>query len=80
IEAINRWNYTVIVAEANKKDCYIGVHIGTGAGAMTLYEVGFNQFWKAPNDEHAVDLIFYQGHLSPIVSARSFLEGRITAE
>lgn len=47
---------------------------------MTLYEVGFNHFWKAPNDEHAGDLIFYQGHLSPIVYARSFLEGRITAE
>ncbi|OEZ33169.1 pyruvate dehydrogenase (acetyl-transferring), homodimeric type [Francisella endosymbiont of Amblyomma maculatum] len=80
IEAINRWNSTVIVVAANKKDGSIGGHIATGAGAMTLYEVGFNHFWKASNDEHAGDLIFYQGHLSPIIYARSFLEGRITAE
>ena len=70
IEAVNRWNSTVIVAHANKKDGSIGGHIGTGAGAMTLYEVGFNHFWKAPNENHAGDLIFYQGHLSPIVYAR----------
>ncbi|AIT09947.1 pyruvate dehydrogenase [Candidatus Francisella endociliophora] len=80
IEAVNRWNSTVIVASANKKDSSIGGHIGTGAGAMTLYEVGFNHFWKAPNENHAGDLIFYQGHLSPIVYARSYLEGRITSE
>lgn len=80
IEAVNRWNSAVIVAAANKKDGSIGGHIGTGAGAMTLYEVGFNHFWKAPNDEHAGDLIFYQGHLSPIVYARSYLEGRISSE
>ncbi len=79
IEAVNRWNSTVIVAHANKKDGSIGGHIGTGAGAMTLYEVGFNHFWKAPNENHAGDLIFYQGHLSPIVYARSFLEGRISS-
>lgn len=78
IEAVNRWNSAVMVAAANKKDGSIGGHIGTGAGAMTLYEVGFNHFWKAPNDNHAGDLIFYQGHLSPIVYARSFLEGRMT--
>ncbi|MCL4113083.1 UNVERIFIED_CONTAM: hypothetical protein GTU68_044177 [Idotea baltica] len=80
IEAINRWNSTVIVAAANKKDGSIGGHIGTGAGAMTLYEIGFNHFWKAPNENHAGDLIFYQGHLSPIVYARSFLEGRISSK
>lgn len=80
IEAINRWNSTVMVAHANKKDGTIGGHIGTGAGAMTLYEVGFNHFWKAPNENHAGDLIFYQGHLSPIIYARSYLEGRITAD
>ena len=50
IEAVNRWNSTVIVAHANKKDGSIGGHIGTGAGAMTLYEVGFNYFWKVPNE------------------------------
>lgn len=77
IEAINRWNSAVIVASANKREGSIGGHIGTGAGAMTLYEVGFNHFWKAPNENQAGDLIFYQGHLSPIVYARSYLEGRI---
>ena len=53
IESVNRWNSAVMVAAANKKDGSIGGHIGTGAGAMTLYEVGFNHFWKAPNDNHA---------------------------
>ncbi|MEY8701871.1 pyruvate dehydrogenase (acetyl-transferring), homodimeric type, partial [Francisella philomiragia] len=80
IEAINRWNSAVIVASANKREGSIGGHIGTGAGAMTLYEVGFNHFWKAPNENQAGDLIFYQGHLSPIVYARSYLEGRITKQ
>ncbi|RUS69950.1 hypothetical protein EGW08_022292 [Elysia chlorotica] len=80
IEAVSRWNATVMVAHANKKDGTIGGHIGTGAGAMTLYEVGFNHFWKAPNENHSGDLIFYQGHLSPIIYARSFLEGRLSEE
>lgn len=80
IEAVNRWNAAIIVAGANKRDSTIGGHIGTGAGAMTLYEVGFNHFWKAPTDDKPGDLIFYQGHLSPIVYARSYLEGRLTEE
>ena len=80
IESITRWNSTVIVAEANKLDGSLGGHIGTGAGALTLYEVGYNHFFKAPNPTEAGDLIFYQGHASPIIYARSYLEGRITKE
>ena len=80
IEAITRWNSTLIVAEANKIDGSIGGHIGTGAGALTLYEVGYNHFFKAPNENQAGDLIFYQGHASPIIYARSYLEGRFTKE
>ncbi len=80
IEAISRWNSTVIVADANKRDSSIGGHIGTGAGAITLYEVGYNHFFQAPNENQSGDLIFYQGHASPIVYARSFLEGRISEE
>ncbi|APC96785.1 pyruvate dehydrogenase (acetyl-transferring), homodimeric type [Francisella frigiditurris] len=78
IESITRWNSVVIVAEANNIDSSIGGHIGTGAGALTLYEVGYNHFFQAPNETQAGDLIFYQGHASPIVYARSYLEGRFT--
>ena len=80
IEAYHRWNATVMVAKANKKDSSLGGHIGTGGGALTLYEVGFNHFFKAPNQAKAGDLIFYQGHASPIIYARSYLEGRYEDE
>ncbi|MCF6808380.1 pyruvate dehydrogenase (acetyl-transferring), homodimeric type [Thiotrichales bacterium 19S9-12] len=80
IEAAIRWNAAVMVAKANKKDDSLGGHISSGAGAMTLYEVGFNHCFKAPSDSEAGDLIFYQGHSSPIIYARSFIEGRLSEE
>ncbi len=80
IEAVHRWNAAVMVAKANKADGSIGGHIGTGAGALTLYEVGFNHFFQAPNENQAGDLVFYQGHASPIIYARSYLEGRLTED
>ncbi|MFZ9034598.1 MAG: pyruvate dehydrogenase (acetyl-transferring), homodimeric type [Francisellaceae bacterium] len=80
IEALNRWNSAVIVAKANKKDSSLGGHIGSGASIMTLYEVGFNHFFKAPNEHEAGDLVFYQGHTTPVIYARSYLEGRLNEE
>lgn len=78
IEAIHRWNSAVIVAKANKADGSLGGHIGSGASIMTLYEVGFNHCFKAPSKDYAGDLIFFQGHTTPVIYARSFLEGRLT--
>ncbi len=78
IENLNRWNAAVMVAKANKKDGSLGGHIGSGASIITLYEVGFNHFFHAPNEQQAGDLVFYQGHTTPVIYARSYLEGRLT--
>ncbi|MCF6766286.1 pyruvate dehydrogenase (acetyl-transferring), homodimeric type [Thiotrichales bacterium 19S3-7] len=78
IETTIRWNAAVMVAKANKKDSSLGGHISSGAGALTLYEVGFNHFFKAPNQSDGGDLVFFQGHSSPIIYARSFIEGRFS--
>ena len=77
IEDLNRWNAVVMVAKANKKDGTLGGHIGSGASILTLYEVGFNHFFHAPNEKEAGDLVFYQGHTTPVIYARSYLEGRL---
>src|ERR1700677_598886 len=80
IEALVRWNAAVTVAGANKIDSSLGGHIGTFASSCTLYEVGFNHFFHAKSSEHGGDLILFQGHASPGMYARSFLEGRITED
>ena len=69
-----RWNSMLMVLNANKNDD-LGGHISTYSSAATLYEVGFNHFFKG-NDNEPGDLIYYQGHSSPGIYARSFLEGR----
>ena len=73
-----RWNSMLMVLNANKVDD-LGGHISTYSSAATLYEVGFNHFFKG-NDVSPGDLIYYQGHSSPGIYARSFLEGRIQIE
>ncbi len=73
-----RWNSMLMVLNANKNDD-LGGHISTYSSAATLYEVGFNHFFKG-NDSGLGDLIYYQGHSSPGIYARSFLEGRLTVE
>ena len=78
IENLNRWNAAVMVVKANKKDSTLGGHIGSGASIITLYEVGFNHFFNAPNASSPGDLIFFQGHTTPVIYARSYLEGRLT--
>jgi pyruvate dehydrogenase E1 component len=77
IEAIIRWNAMAMVLQANKKSTEYGGHISSFASSATLYEVGFNHFWRAPSEKHGGDLVFMQGHSSPGVYARAFLEGRL---
>jgi pyruvate dehydrogenase E1 component len=72
-----RWNAVAMVLRAGRKDLELGGHIASFASAATLYDVGFNHFWHAPTESHGGDLIYIQGHSSPGVYARAFLEGRI---
>ena len=80
IEAILRWNAMAMVVRANRKSTEYGGHISSYASSATLYEVGFNHFWRGPTDEHGGDMIFYQGHSSPGMYARAYLEGRLKEE
>lgn len=75
-----RWNALAMVVRANAADSSIGGHISTYASSATLYEIGFNHFFHARNGHHEGDLLFIQGHGSPGIYARAFLEGRITEE
>ncbi len=78
LEALMRWNAAATVAGANKVDSSLGGHISTYASSCSIYEVGFNHFFHAANKDHGGDLLYIQGHASPGIYARSFLEGRIT--
>ncbi|QRY79954.1 pyruvate dehydrogenase (acetyl-transferring), homodimeric type [Pseudomonas sp. PDNC002] len=80
IRSLVRWNALAMVMKANKNDPDLGGHISSFASSATLYDVGFNYFFQAPTDEHGGDLVFFQGHASPGVYARAFLEGRITED
>lgn len=78
IKSIIRWNAMAMVVRANKEEDGIGGHISTYASAATLYEVGFNHFFRARSDKHPGDLVYFQGHATPGIYARAFLEGRIS--
>src|SRR6266481_2601603 len=80
IRSYARWNAMAMVVRANRGEGDLGGHIASYASVGTLMEVGFNQFWRAPNAEHGGDLIYIQGHSSPGVYARAFLEGRISED
>ncbi len=80
IRAIIRWNAAVMVVRANKDLEGIGGHLSTYASAATLYEVGFNHFFRGREGGQAGDQVFYQGHAAPGIYARAFLEGRLTEE
>ena len=82
LRSIVRWNAMAMVVRANKDNSGLGGHIATYGSLATLMEVGFNHFWQAggPDAEHGGDLVYFQGHSSPGNYARSFLEGRLTAE
>ncbi len=79
IKSLARWNAMAMVVRANKHQDGIGGHISTYASAATLYEIGFNHFFRGPNAEGGGDQVYFQGHASPGIYARAFLEGRITA-
>ncbi|MEA2123508.1 MAG: pyruvate dehydrogenase component, partial [Solirubrobacteraceae bacterium] len=80
IRAIIRWNAIALVLNANKESSELGGHLASYQSAATLYEVGFNHFWRAPTDDNPGDLVYIQGHSSPGIYARMFLEGRLTEE
>ena len=80
IRAIIRWNAVMTVLRANEKSPGIGGHIASFQSSATLYDVGFNHFFRAPNGNFDGDLVFFQGHSSPGIYARAFLEGRMSEE
>ncbi len=80
IRALIRWNAIMTVLRANEKSPGVGGHIASFQSAATLYDIGFNHFFRATNEEFGGDCIYFQGHSSPGVYARAFLEGRISEE
>ncbi len=80
IRAFIRWNAAVMVSSANRKGLEVGGHIATYQSMASLYEVGFNHFFRGKDHEGGGDQIFFQGHGSPGIYARAFLEGRLTEE
>ncbi|WP_440996750.1 pyruvate dehydrogenase (acetyl-transferring), homodimeric type [Arhodomonas sp. SL1] len=80
IRSLLRWNAMAMVVQANKDREGIGGHIASYASSATLYEVGFNHFWRAPSEDHGGDLVFIQGHSAPGIYARAYLEGRLTED
>ncbi|MGH3509218.1 MAG: pyruvate dehydrogenase (acetyl-transferring), homodimeric type, partial [Nocardioidaceae bacterium] len=80
IRAFIRWNAAVMVSSANRKGLEVGGHIATYQSAASLYEVGFNHFFRGKDHEGGGDQVFFQGHASPGFYARAFLEGRLSAE
>ncbi|MFA7331319.1 MAG: pyruvate dehydrogenase (acetyl-transferring), homodimeric type [Candidatus Delongbacteria bacterium] len=80
IKSIIRWNAMAMVVRANREENGIGGHISTYASAATLYEVGFNHFFHGSDLDGSADQIYFQGHASPGIYARAFLEGRLNEE
>ncbi|WP_395374076.1 pyruvate dehydrogenase (acetyl-transferring), homodimeric type [Marinicella sp. W31] len=80
IRAMIRWNAMAMVVRANRRPGALGGHIASFASAATIYDVGFNHFFRGPDDACGGDLLYMQGHCSPGIYARAFLEGRITEE
>lgn len=80
LRSMIRWNATVMVLRAQRDDSGLGGHLASFASAATLYDVGFNHFFHAPTPDHGGDVVMMQGHCSPGIYARSFMEGRLTTE
>jgi pyruvate dehydrogenase E1 component len=78
--ALMRWNAMALILNANKESSELGGHIASFASAAKLYDVGFNHFFHGRTEGHGGDLVYFQGHSSPGMYARAFLEGRITEE
>jgi pyruvate dehydrogenase E1 component len=80
IRSLVRWNALAMVMRANENDEGLGGHISSFSSSATLYDIGFNYFFRGPGDGHKGDMIFYQGHSAPGMYARSYLEGRFSEE
>ncbi|HGJ5868760.1 pyruvate dehydrogenase (acetyl-transferring), homodimeric type [Arsenophonus nasoniae] len=80
IRSAIRWNAVMAVLRASKKDLELGGHMASFQSSATLYEVCFNHFFRAKNNKNGGDLVYFQGHISPGIYARAFLEGRLTEE
>ena len=80
IKSLIRWNALAMVVRANREEHNIGGHISTYASAATLYEVGFNHFFRARTPEFEGDTVYFQGHAAPGIYARAFMEGRLSTE
>jgi pyruvate dehydrogenase E1 component len=80
IKSLVRWNALAMVVRANREEDGIGGHISTFASAATLYEVGFNHFFRGPDHECGGDLVYFQGHASPGIYSRAFMEGRLAVK
>ena len=77
IRALIRWNALAMVVRANRISSELGGHIASFASAATLYDVGFNHFWRASTEQHLGDMLFIQGHSAPGIYARAYLERRL---
>src|SRR5664280_2753115 len=80
IKSLIRWNAMAMVVRANKHESGIGGHISTYASAATLYEIGFNHFFRGNGEDYDGDQVYFQGHASPGIYARAFLEGRLSQQ
>ncbi len=80
MKSLTRWNAMAMVVRANRHEDGIGGHISTYASAATLYDIGFNHFFLGMGDNHDGDQIYFQGHASPGIYARAFLEGRLSRQ
>ena len=80
IRSAIRWNAVAIILRANKESSELGGHIASFQSSALLYDIGFGHFWHAPTEEHGGDLIYVQGHVSPGIYARAFVEGRLTEQ
>jgi pyruvate dehydrogenase E1 component len=80
LRSVVRWNAVAMVLRAGKRNLDLGGHIASFASAATLYDVGFNHFWRAPTKDFGGDLVYFQGHSAPGIYARAFVEGRLTED
>jgi pyruvate dehydrogenase E1 component len=80
VAAYVRWNAMAMVARANKNGLALGGHIATYSSISAMFEVGFNWFFRGPDAEHGADMVYFQGHSSPGIYARAFVEGRLEEE
>ncbi|KAA0873998.1 pyruvate dehydrogenase (acetyl-transferring), homodimeric type [Nitrincola tapanii] len=80
IRSFIRWNAMAMVMRANSNSDALGGHISSFSSSATLYDIGFNYFFRGPEGEQDADMVFFQGHISPGIYARAYLEGRLTEE